>query len=334
MHYTLRFWAENISPPRIVDAGLDLLREYSAGVGVALFPESMTDENASAFRQLKEAGVQLGFWPLLPREEGYFPGERNVDRFSSFARRLVRWAEDESAKPDLVAVDQELPFEQMLKVLNASFVKKGALALETCLENLDRTSFEYARGRLSQLNQWLKQKGVDTLTACLPWIGLEFDGRLEVIQDMMETPVMGIDWDIISPMSYASMISGMSGGLVTLRDADWLTFDICLGLRAARGRNSGISLGLTGTGVFESEPVFSEPAQLVTGVEAALAAGVRDVSIYNLEGTLARAEPRRWFEALRNARPRVPPRSNRVVTAVNAARSFHRVVGPLVYRFS
>lgn len=123
------------------------------------------------------------------------------------------------------------------------------------------------------------------------------------------------------------MIVGMTGGLVSERDASWLVFKICLGLRSAMRDKAGVSLGATGTGVFEDEQVFEKPERLTRGLEAALAAGVKDISIYNLEGILSRSNPRRWFEAVRGACPTVPPKSKKVDLALAAAVSACRLLG-------
>lgn len=334
MRFRLRFWAENISPPEILRYGLPLLKEFSAGVGVALFGDSMTDENARALHNLAAEGVELVFWPLLSPESGYFPGEDNIAEFRELTGRLLDWAGAYGVVPDMIAVDQELPFSQMLEVLDAAALGRVRRAVKVCASNLDWSRYQSARRELRLLNSWIRERGVKTLSACLPWVALEVEGTYEIIQDMMETPVMGVDWDVISPMVYVSMIVGMTGGLISERDANWLVFVICLALRSARGDTAGVSLGVTGTGVFENEPVFKEPEELLCGLEAALAAGVRDISIYNLEGVLSRGNPRRWFEAVRGARPRVPPRSVKIALAVAAGRNIYPLLGRLARKFS
>lgn len=334
MRFDLRFWVENMSPPEILRHGLPLLREFSAGVGVALFESSMTDENARAFRDLAGEGVEVVFWPLLPRQRGYYPGEDNVGEFRELTEGLVEWAGAHGVVPDMIAVDQELPFSQMIRILDAGFLARGPLAVRVCASNLDWNRYQGAKREFRLLNSWARNRGIRTLSACLPWVALELDGTYQIIGDMMETPVMGVDWDIISPMVYVSMIVGMTGGLLSERDANWLAFEICLALRSARGRRAGVSLGVTGTGVLENEPAFKEPEELLVGLEAALASGVRDISIYNLEGILSGGNPRRWFEAVRGARPRVPPRSGKVALALAAGRNVYPILGRLIRRFS
>jgi len=314
----------------IVEEAQDLLREYSAGVGVAVFTESMTRENAGAFRSLAGQGIQVAFWPLLPRERGYFPGEGNIGEFRALVDELLGWAEQEGVTPAVLAVDHELPFDQMNRVLRARPAMQPFEALKACAANLDFQRYRSAKREMSDLNRSVRSRGIRTLAACLPWVVLESGGTHEVLQDMTETPVMSVDWDIISPMLYVSMLTGMTGGLLSEADANWLTYEICLGLRTARRGAAGVSLGVTGTGVFGDEPEFDGPEGLLVGIRAALAAGIRDISIYNLEGTIRRSDPRMWFEHIRRARPSVPTRSSKVSRALASARAVYPLVASLV----
>jgi hypothetical protein len=91
---------------------------------------------------------------------------------------------------------------------------------------------------------------------------------------------------------------------------------------------------VTGTGVLGNEPTFETVEELMVGVEASLAAGVRDISIYNLEGVVSRENPRVWLEALRAARPRIPEKSGKVVRTLGALRNIHPVLSRLKDRLS
>jgi hypothetical protein len=196
--------------------------------------------------------------------------------------------------------------------------------------NLGRDRYLVAKAGLSDLNDGIQDRGVRTITAVMPWVALELEGEHELIQDMTETPVAGIGWDVISPMLYVSMFAGMTNGLVTEADANWLVYDTCLRLRSRFGGRAGASLGLTGSGVLENEPTFDEPGELVEGLSAALAAGIRDISIYSLEGVLDRDDLREWFDAIRNAGPHVPEKSGMVARALFLARHVY----PPIARFA
>ena len=122
----------------------------------------------------------------------------------------------------------------------------------------------------------------------------------------------------------------MPGASLKTRDANWLIYDSCLKLRAKYGERAGVSLGLTGTGVLENEPVFQSPGELMIGLEAALAAGVRDVSFYSLEGLMNRAEPRGWFAAIHDAEPRLPERSEKIARSLSVVRHVYPTIARVV----
>jgi hypothetical protein len=331
LRYNLRFWVENIDPPEIVEKALPLLEEFSAGVCVSTFERSLTGENAGALRALKKAGLQVGLWPLMGMESGYFPNEKNAAEYDGYVRRVIEWADSKAVTPDLLAVDLEMPFDQMTLLLQQGPPRARLERLRGVLrENRDRAKYEGAKSIISELNDWIKARGIKTVVAVLPWVALEIEGDSEVLQDLMETPISGIDWDILSPMWYSSMIAGLTGGLLNERDADWMGYDSCLWLRTRYRERAGVSLGITGTGVLGDERAFPTPEGLMVSVQAALSAGIRDISIYNLEGILESSDPRAWFEALRGARPRVPPRSEKAVDILAALRCAFPKLAPFV----
>jgi hypothetical protein len=331
MHFDLRFWEESMSPPDIVKKALPLLEQYSAGVAVAMYPVSLTRKNANAFKKLADAGVEYAFWPLMEQEQGYFPGERNIAQYSALVRHQIEWAQKNDVLPDMIAIDLEMPIQQMRAVMSApNALHRLGMVYTSARDNLDRERYYRAKSQLDSLNCEIQDLGMRTLTAVLPWVGLELEGEAELVQDMTETPASGIGWDILSPMLYVSMLVGMSGGALTTRDANWLLYDNCCRLRSKYGGRAGVSLGLTGGGVLQDEPVFEMPSELVTGLKAALAAGIRDVSIYSLEGVISRKDQRQWFEALRSAKPEVPEKSRKVADSLAAVRLVYPRVAKII----
>jgi hypothetical protein len=325
MDYALRFWSETMTPHDVVDEALGLLARHGVGVTVSMYPVSLTRENAAAFKRLREEGVEFGFWPLLEKGEGYFPNERNAQAYSREVRRLMKWARENDIVPDLVIFDLELPLEQMrwLEKPPRGFFRKASGAMGIARENLDRERYYRSKAVLEELNDWTREQGARTMIAVMPWVAFELEGRHELLQDLSESPASGIDWDVISPMHYTTMLVASTDGFLTARDANWLLYDSCLKLTGKFGSRAGVSLGLTGSGPLLGEPAFKDPAELMAGLEAALAAGVRDISVYSLEGVLDRADPEEWFEAMRRARPMIPPRSGKVAGGLTAARAVY-----------
>ncbi|MDD5747974.1 MAG: hypothetical protein PHP64_02820 [Actinomycetota bacterium] len=334
MEFSLRFWAENITPAEIARNAIPYLVEFRAGVAIAMREEELHEESARALREIKESGIEVTFWPLLSVEDGYFPSERSFREYESFLERLIAWASENGVLPDIVAFDLELPFSQMTRVVEARGLKIVPTVIEVLKENLNKPRFLEARKAFDALNLWVKSQSMKTLAAIFPFVLIDFEKGYGIVEDLMETPVTGIDWDFVSPMFYVSMISGMSGGLVSTKDANWLTHIACMELRDLIGERAAISLGVTGTGILGNESCFSHPDELVIGLGGALAAGIRDISIYNLEGILESREPREWFEAIRKSRPRMPLRSGKVQKAVALSRFLYPWLAKFLERFA
>jgi hypothetical protein len=109
-------------------------------------------------------------------------------------------------------------------------------------------------------------------------------------------------------MWYVSMLTGYSRGFIPYGVARWHLFRDAQTVVGHLGiERASVSLGVTWTGVLGDEPYYKEPEHMRPDVEAAKAAGIKHIWIYNLEGILKAPRPADWFEMIQNARP-VPPR--------------------------
>ena len=126
-------------------------------------------------------------------------------------------------------------------------------------------------------------------------------------------------WDRVAIMTYGSLLAGYSRGLLSVADARWYSFRALARLAAALGPRAGAFVGIVGKGKLGDEPDYLDPDELGEDVAAARAAGVRDLSLFCLEGILASAAPERWLDALvapRAARPRFSLRGELVHRAL------------------
>lgn len=178
-----------------------------------MYPVSLTRENAAALHELKAAGVEVALWPLMEKDQGYFPGEGNLEEYSAMVRNLLDWALRNKVLPGTLAVDLEPPIQQLSRVFGArGGMAKLRGAFNAARHNLDKERYYTAKAVLDDLNGWVHVQGVKTLVAVMPWVALELEGDHELIQDMNETPVAGIAWDIISPMLYVTLLGGWRRG--------------------------------------------------------------------------------------------------------------------------
>lgn len=296
------------------DGTLDLLERGNLHPIFALRPGTDLSALTHLIRDARERGLEVGIWPLLEEEQGYWPSVRNAE---VFLRRLDDWKralERRGATPDWIAFDIEPPFQPDDDV--ATSVRR---AVRRALANLsgrsdkeridDRSpadAFRAAVSRYRRSMRGLEREGIGTLGVTTPPALVDLGGE-PILQQTLELPWSPLPWDRAGFMAYGSMIAEYSKGLLDFRDVRAIHYVLFHRMRREFGGRAHVSLGLTGTGVYGDEPTYESPEELARDVSAARAANVDDIAIFCLEGLLGRREPGRWIDAITSAEPRVPP---------------------------
>jgi len=109
VQFELRFWEESLASARHSQESPASSAGVLRGRRHRDVPGLLTRKNANALKKIKEAGVDYAFWPLMEKEQGYFPGERNASSYGALVRHQVEWAQKNDVLPDTVAIDLEMP---------------------------------------------------------------------------------------------------------------------------------------------------------------------------------------------------------------------------------
>lgn len=133
-------------------------------------------------------------------------------------------------------------------------------------------------------------------TAVMPILAFELHGQW--LQRLLGTPMTNLAVDCHSMMAYTSLFEGWSRGLVNRRRAEALLVACARLTRRRFGTRAALSLGTVGTGVFGDEPSYRDSAELRRDVELARAAGIDELSLYDLGGIVRRGPAEVWLEAL------------------------------------
>jgi hypothetical protein len=180
-----------------------------------------------------------------------------------------------------------------------------------------------AKERLRALGDALHDAGQEVSTAVPPTVLLDPEGAgPRPYEELLGTPVEGLPWDHVSVMLYTSMIEGWSRGVLRRADARALLAAAAAGAAARFGDRAGVSLGCVGVGAFGNEPVYRSVGELADDVAIARAAGVDDLTLFDLGGVLGRPDPEAWLDAFTETPPasRVPPKGLRVRAILGGAR--------------
>lgn len=302
----LRVWVEFLRPKEL-ETHLDLLARH--GVSPCLAVKGWSPDLADLLKGCAERGLEPALWPLLPLERGYFPNERNLADFERLVRELTESAARAGAGPAWMAVDIEPPLDRGLEMVRGPPLRRLSRALRWPLETLRPERFEEARSHLDRRVRDLHREGWKVLCAAAPLLLDQPEGSAG-LEDLLETPVFGVEWDRVSFMLYSSMLPGLGGP----RGNPAFVHSYAREARRRLGDRAAVSLGVCGRGVLEMETLMAGPGVLARDVGAARAAGVGDIALYNLEGALR--DPAGWLGALK-APPRAPGRS----LAVEGARA-------------
>jgi hypothetical protein len=323
----LRAWAEYISPKDVSKKNvIRMLKKYNVILGMAFPQGSMNKDYAKMIGEYEQAGVHVMLWPLLSDKSGYWPCERNAREFTEYIDQILDWADTGKFGFPWIAADIETPIYQMDNIKKAGGAEKIKIFAESIVENRDRGRFYDSAAEYNRLVERLHARGIKVLAAASNFVAEDIIKGTTGIQDAMETPISTVNWDVVSFMLYTSMFAGYLKPFVTPRDARWYLYSIMSDMKGLMWERAGISIGCTYTGKLEDEPFYATPAELLPDMQAAKAALIDDISIYNLEGILRSPQPEAWFDALVSCEAAVPERS----VKTDAARFAMQVISKLI----
>ena len=211
-------------------------------------------------------------------------------------------------------------------------IKNGKIAIEIASalikygrENRNVGRYYEASRKFDSLCEYIHGRGAKTLCPIGNLVIEDMITGSAAFQDMMETPVTSVNWDILSVMVYTSAFVGYSKGLLSPTDARWYLYAAARDMKERFWDRAAISIGCTYIGKLGDEPYYATPAELLPDMQAAKAALIDDVTIYNLEGILRYGKPEEWFETLLQCEPKIPPRSLKIDVVRSALQGISRL---------
>lgn len=333
-----RVWCETVPyDDLLAPAVLALLRRYRLELLLAVRPWDLPRLGAVCAR-LGDAGVYAALWPMLSDEDGRWASARSRPRFVALVdqalaaapaapelvldlepafeelQRWKRWRPWWSASrraPGAAAAAEPGACDAKRRsyaddpgihgsVRAASADEPGAYDPACPVQVDEPDAYDATRAAYAQaIARWRRDERGRlrrVTTAVMPM--LPFDTRGQWLQRVLGTPADELPVDRHSVMAYTSLFEGWSRGLVGRRRAEWL-LRLCARRSHARwGARAGVSLGAVGTGAFGDEPVLRDPRELARDVAIARAAGIVEISLFELGGVLRRRPAEAWLDAL------------------------------------
>jgi hypothetical protein len=282
-----RIWSEHLPIERLVAPETQaLLAEHQLQLIVAIQPQQIT-RVAELIEACRDHGVELALWPLLHDRAGRWASESNLVPYREHLLAVLAVIE-RVRFPMTLVFDLEPPIDRMRKLLRLELGLRPAGVPTALLGG--------GVGRFDELTRQVRQRGHTPIAVVPPMVLLDPARRRGGWQRLLETPVDGVGFERVIVMAYTSLFEGYSFGSVTRRDARSLLAHLALLARRRWGRRAALALGVVGGGALGDERPYRDLDELGDDVGLSLAAGVNDLSLFDLTGVLARAEGARpWL---------------------------------------
>jgi hypothetical protein len=285
-----RIWSEFVpySVLRSPDV-LRLLQHRGLQVLVAVTP-SRIEELGELSAVYRDAGIDLGVWPMVDDTDGRWGSTFNAQLYSDFVLRVADAAQERTT----VAIDLEPPIALLRALLSGN-----PLSIRRMARLGNRSS---GLRILQALTTRLGERQSPTLGAVHPILLADGHGE-SAWQWLLGTPVDKMHFDAVSPMAYTSLIEGYSRGVLPRNSASALLAQTA---RAARQRwddRASLSLGSVGVGALGDERPYRNVTELAHDVALARACGVDDLALFDLGGALQKPRPEAWLDAFVHTPP-------------------------------
>jgi hypothetical protein len=277
-----RVWCETLSFDDLARPSVAaLLSRYGVDLLLAVRPWQVA-RAGEIVRRFQGSGVFVAVWPMLADEDGRWANGASCAKFIALADELVTGV----PFADELVIDLEPPFAQLARWR----AWRPAWRPTPSPRAYHRARSAYASATL----RWRTTRRVTT--AVLPLLAIELRGQW--LQRALGTPASALAVDRHSVMAYTSLFEGWSRGLVDRRRAETL-LGVCARLTRRRfGARAALSLGTVGSGAFGDEPSYRDVSELARDVTLARAAGIDELSLFDLGGVVRRPPEERWLEAL------------------------------------
>lgn len=245
------------------------LRELNAVVTIGL--RDLSDARANAVKTLRDDGVKVSAWLLLPREHGYFATHDNGAEVTARVDEFLRWRERHSLRFERLGFD----FEPDIRELDTLFKSPASALRHWAGRSRNRSRREAAVKHYGELISRLSREGVNVESYQFPLLledrlaGSHFFQRFS---SSLDVPVQS---EVV--MAYSSLLGPLGPGL----------------LKSWSPHARAIAVGSTGGGIDPLPKLSWDEFERDLRVAAQ---AVREVAVFSLEGTVERD----WLPRLRD----------------------------------
>ena len=288
---TRAVWSERL-PFDAVREQLPTLAERGAALYLAVRPDDIGPDLRQLVLDANSAGVEVRPWLQLP-DVGLWLNEGNAVAFRIYASAYADWAEQNGIKPGWLIFDLEPAFEFADELFGRAAEGQLVSALAFAIGEYNPEAFEEARAEIAAMVDELHERDIRSMAVTLPWVFDDLADGDSDLQDISNTPVIGIDWDKVTVMVYRTTISSILDRVISPGYVASYAED----LAQYYGDKAAVAVGTIGTAGEISNSGYLIPGELTLDVQAAYSGGVRDVSIFSLDGMVELGNADVWLDA-------------------------------------
>ncbi len=259
-----------------------MLKLRAIEVLLAVTPTSLASL-PGVIKSFGDAELRLGLWPMLDDTQGRWGSTFNAQDYGKFVLQVAQLARPGTT----MALDLEPPIDLVRRLLRA---QPSALS-----ELFSAGGRERGLSDLQALASTLRARGFPLLAAAPPLVLADGHGS-PAWQWLLGTPFAELPFDVLSFMSYTSLLEGYSSGLLPRSAAVSLHATSTRRARAIFAARASISLGVVGGGALGDERPYRHVEELREDVAVARFHGVDDLGLFGLSGVLSQAHPESWLD--------------------------------------
>lgn len=255
-----------------VEVELPSLAEHELELIVAIGPAHVrTGALESLLLSARRRGVPVRAWLVLDEADGYWANESNLAALRDHVDAFWSWNRRGKLGVTRIVVEMAPPLAQRDEIAAAVAEGRIADAIPTLMANRDPEAFAGARADwASAVDDWHAQ-GIVVDVVALPWALDDFADDDADLQDMLESPIDGIDWDEVGFRVHQDLFGGLGPDLVR-----------SYGASAVQRFGERTSVGLGGIG-----SAYPDVGALRVDVQAVAAAGAGRFALDSLDGMKA-----------------------------------------------
>lgn len=310
----LAIWCE-FMPYSEVQGHLTVLAKYQCDLILHVEKDSFADPDFARLLQAAEAaGVGVAAWLLLPYDEHLYVGQASVEPVRELARAAANFFKEHDLRVRAFVFDCE-PSPLLGRELFAAVRAKSPRQLaRTLSDQMDAEVFGRDTADINGLIAELRGRGYAVEGAAnRAFLDAQDRGNV-ALEDALNAPVSGVEWDALSFITYRYRASQLTYVAMLNRYAPLA--------RRLYGDRAAMDVGLIGD--YAEIPQNAERAALFGGgaafygylrgmrsvfdlqeaVGVVLGSGIRRVNLYALDGAVTSvAGLENWLKAARRARP-------------------------------